>query len=275
MRPRVALAAVAVLAAVPMLVSGCTSGSPGVPVSLPAPKTGDVTFYLSLPASTARLSQGAANVATPGSSSYRHFSSLATAAGQFGATNAQINTVAQSIQTLGLQFAADPTRLFGRVTGSATQWQAALGTPLTEQAATASNPFITYGLPAQPPAALQPSGTGLLLRKAEVYDATAEGRHPPSGDGAPASAGTAAPASRTGAAGRGRSTPAPIHRRLLGSAAAAGRGLHRAADSDRVRRRHAAGPRVRHAGDHDPGPGRRLAAERPQASGAMLRIHPA
>ena len=200
MRPRVALAGVAVLAAVPMLASGCTSGSPRAPVSLPVPKTGEVTFYLSLPASTAGLSQAAASVATPGSSSYRHFSSLATAAGQFGATDAQINTVAQSIQTLGLQFAADPTRLFGRVTGSATQWQAALGTPLTEQAATASNPFITYGLPAHLPAALQPSGTGLLLRKAEVYDATAEGRHPPSGDGAPAGAGTAAPASRTGAA---------------------------------------------------------------------------
>jgi subtilase family serine protease len=169
-------------------------------VSLPVPKAGDVTFYLSLPASTAGLSEAAAKVAAPGSSNYRQFSSLATAAGQFGATDAQINTVADSVQTLGLQFAADPTRLFARVTGSTRQWQAALGTPLREQAATASNPFITYSLPAQMPAALQPSGTGLLLGTAQVYDPAAEGRHPPTGNGPTADAGTAATASRTKAA---------------------------------------------------------------------------
>ena len=55
------------------------------------PKTGEATFYLSLPSSTTGLSDAAAKVATPGSSNYRHFSSLATAAGQFGATDAQIN----------------------------------------------------------------------------------------------------------------------------------------------------------------------------------------
>jgi subtilase family serine protease len=152
-------------------------------VFLPAPKTGEVTFYLSLPASTAGLSQAAFTVAAPGSSKYRHFSSLATAARQFGATDAQIDAVAASIQSLGLQFAADPTRLFGRVTGSVKQWQAALGTPLTEHAATASNPFIFYSLPAKTPAALQPSGTTLLLPTTQVYDPAAEGRHPSAGDG--------------------------------------------------------------------------------------------
>lgn len=34
------------------------------------PKIGEVTFYLSLPASTAGLSEAAAKVATPGSSNY-------------------------------------------------------------------------------------------------------------------------------------------------------------------------------------------------------------
>jgi subtilase family serine protease len=185
MRARVALGAGAVLAAVSASASGCTShgAGPAVPVSLPAPKTGAVTFYLSLPASTSGLSDAAAEVATPGLSNYRHFSSLATAAGQFGATDAQINTIAKSVHTLGLQFAADPTRLFGRVTGSTQQWQAALGTPLIVQAATASNPFITYGLPAQTPAGLQPSGTALLLPSAQVYDPAAEGRRPPTGNG--------------------------------------------------------------------------------------------
>lgn len=160
-------------------------------MSLPVPKAGEITFYLSLPASTAGLSRAAAKVATPGSSTYRRFSSLATAARQFGATDAQINAIAGSVQSLGLQFAADPTRLFARMTGSAKQWQAALGTPLTEQPATASNPFISYSLPARIPAALQPSGTSLLLQNTQVYDPAAEGRQPSTGNGAIADARTA------------------------------------------------------------------------------------
>jgi subtilase family serine protease len=168
-------------------------------VSLPVPNTGGVTFYLSLPASKPGLSEAAAQVGEPGSPDYRHFSSLATAAGQFGATDAQINTVARSVQTLGLQFAADPTRLFGRVTGSAKQWQAALGTPLAEQAATASNPFMTYSLPARTPAALHPPGTTLLVQTAEVYDAAAEGRRPPSGPGPAVHVEPAASGNRAGA----------------------------------------------------------------------------
>ncbi|HKC27887.1 MAG TPA: S53 family peptidase [Jatrophihabitans sp.] len=137
-----------------------------------------MTFYVSLPASTVRLDAAAAAAATPGSSSYRHFSSLASAARQFGATDSQINTVAKSVRTLGLQFAADPTRLFARVTGSTQQWQKALGSPLSRVAATAANPFISYGLPGRLPAALHPTGTALLLPKTEVYDPAAEGRHP-------------------------------------------------------------------------------------------------
>jgi subtilase family serine protease len=151
-------------------------------VSLPTPRSGEVTFYLSLPSSTTRLAEAAASVATPGSSQYRHFSSLEEAARHYGASDGQITAVARSINTLGLQFAADPTRLFGRVTGSTQQWQAALGAPLSKQAATASSPFITYSLPAQPPAALQPSGTNLLLPQTLVYDPTAEGGRPPSGN---------------------------------------------------------------------------------------------
>jgi subtilase family serine protease len=84
--------------------------------------------------------------------------------------------------------------LFARVTGSAKQWQTALGTPLTEQAATASNPFTSYSLPAKTPAALQPSGTVLLLRSAQAYDPAAEGRHPSPGNGLAAEVGTAATA---------------------------------------------------------------------------------
>jgi kumamolisin len=190
-------AAAAVVAIASLLMSGCTSGSAATPTALPVPKAGEVTFSLSLPSSTTTLSEAAAKVATPGSPDYRHFSSLADAARQFGATDTQINTVATSIDTLGLQFAADPTRLFGRVTGSVDQWQAALGTPLSEQAATASSPFITYGLPAQLPGALQPSGSTVLLPETEVYDPTMEGSRPPGGQRPPSTPGAAAPATPT------------------------------------------------------------------------------
>jgi hypothetical protein len=97
------------------------------------------------------------------------------AARQFGATDAQINAVAKSVKTLGLQFAADPTRLFGRVTGSTRQWQTALGTALSKHGATASSPFITYTLPRQTPAALEPPGTRVPLPETQVYDPAAEG----------------------------------------------------------------------------------------------------
>jgi subtilase family serine protease len=167
----------ALVATVALLAAGCTS-SASPPVSLPSPRSGEVTFYLSLPASTTSLSDAAARAATPGSSDYRHFSSLAAAAGRFGATDAQITTVAESVHRLGLQFAADPTRLFGRVTGTTDQWQAALGTPLSEQAATASSPFTVYSLPHRTPAALQPSGTTLLLPETEVYDPAAASSPP-------------------------------------------------------------------------------------------------
>ena len=161
-----------------------------MPVSQPAPKSGEITFYLSLPSSATALGEAVTKVSMPGSAQYRHFMSLGSAASQFGATNAQISAVAQSVTSLGLQFTADPTRLFGRVTGSAKQWQSALGAPLSTKAATASNPFITYSLPAHTPGALQPKGSSLLLSQAQVYDPGAEGHRPtpPTSQGA---AGTA------------------------------------------------------------------------------------
>jgi subtilase family serine protease len=162
-------------------------------VFLPVPRSGDVTFYLSLPMSMTGLRAAVARVSTPGSPEYRHFSSLPNAAGRFGATDAQIRTVSESIATLGLRFVADPTRLFGRVIGSATQWRKALGTPLSERGATASDPFVTYGLPASTPAALQPPGTRLLLPVTQEYDpAAVSGR--PSGPPNAGATGAASPA---------------------------------------------------------------------------------
>jgi subtilase family serine protease len=174
------VAVAAALVVLSLLVSACGSSSLRAPASFPVLKAGEVTFYLSLPSSRAELGDAAAKVSTPGSPDYRHFSSLDKAARQFGATDAQINAVAKSIKTLGLHFAADPTRLFGRVTGSPREWQAALGAALFEQGATASSPFITYILPQRTPAALEPSGTRVLLPETQVYDPAAERSRPPS-----------------------------------------------------------------------------------------------
>jgi subtilase family serine protease len=193
---RVAVAAALVVLF--LLVSACRSSGPRASVSLPVPKAGEITFYLSLPSSTAELDEAAAAVGMPGSPDYRHFSSLDEAARRFGATDAQINAVAKSVKTLGLRFAADPSRLFGRVTGSTRQWQAALGAALSEQGATASSPFITYILPRQIPAELEPSGTRVLLPETQVYDPTAEGSRPPSGSRPTSSSiGTSATATRS------------------------------------------------------------------------------
>jgi subtilase family serine protease len=171
----------ATLAVVPALTFGVAVKGGPAPVSLPAPRAGEITFYLSLPSSKKALEQAAAEVATPGSSKYRHFSSLGEIAGRYGATKAEIKAVAESIQSIGLRFAADPTRLFGRVIGTAKQWQTAFGTPLSEQSGTSSSPFISYTLPGRKPKSLQPSGTVLLQTQAQVYDPSADGSRPPSG----------------------------------------------------------------------------------------------
>ena len=185
--------------AVSTLVLSCGSTSAPPPVGLPASQAGQIVFYLSLPSSANALDQASAQAATPGSAQYRHFSSLTNAAGKFGATSSQIVTVAKSIKSLGLQFTADPTRLFGRVSGSAQQWQTALAAPLSQQAATSSNPFTTYSLPARLPAALQPSGTTVLLSEALVYVPTVDGHRPPSGQSPAVSANSGSAATSPGA----------------------------------------------------------------------------
>jgi subtilase family serine protease len=171
----------ATLAVIPLLTFTPASAVTAPLLSLPAPKAGEITFYLSLPSSAKALEQAAAKAGTPGSSEYRHFRSLVEAAREFGATNAELRDVSRSIRSLGLHFAADPTRLFGRVAGSAKQWRAAVGSPLSEQAATSSNPFTIYTLPLEVPAALEPPGTALVQGQAEVYDPSADGSRRPSG----------------------------------------------------------------------------------------------
>jgi subtilase family serine protease len=185
--PRMRMAgrsALAALVTAVLLASACVSGGSSQSqrnpaVFIPAARSGDVTFYLSLPSSAGALAEAAVNVSTPGSPNYRRFVSLDAAASQFGATEAQMNTVANGVKGLGLNFAVDPTKLFARVSGSIEQWKAALGVPLAEHAGNASHPFITYALPRQLPAALQPAGTAVLLPDAQVYDPSLGGGPPP------------------------------------------------------------------------------------------------
>jgi subtilase family serine protease len=177
------LALAAVIAAV-FLASACTSGSPAQSrhnpaVFIPAATSGAITFYLSLPSSTPALAQAAIDASTPGTANYRHFVSLDAAGSRFGATDAQITTVVDAVKSLGLTIAVDPTRLFARVSGSIEQWNAALGAPLRQRAASASNPFTTYALPASLPPALQPPGTAVLLPVAQVYDPHTGASPPP------------------------------------------------------------------------------------------------
>ena len=77
------------------------------------------------------------------------------------------------------------------MSGSAKQWQAALGTPLTQQAATASNPFISYIPPVKMPGRAAALGHQSAAAETQVYDAAAEGRKPSSGNGAIGDVGTA------------------------------------------------------------------------------------
>ncbi len=170
------LAALATIGA--LLVPTSTAAAVSGPAQ-PTPKSGEVTFYLSLPATMADVTAAANAVSTPGMPGYRHFSTLAQAANRLGATNAEIAAVTSSIGSLGLRFTADPTRLFGRVTGTPRQWATALSAPLAVTAATAANPFTTYTLPREVPDALEPPGTSVLLAQAQVYDPAAEtGRGP-------------------------------------------------------------------------------------------------
>jgi subtilase family serine protease len=182
MRPAGRPALAALVTAV-LLAAACMSGAPqpqrNPAVFIPAASSGEVTFYLALPSSPAALAEAAVNVSTPGSPNYRRFVALDAAASQFGATDAQITTVADAIKGRSLNFSVDPTRLFARVSGSIDQWTAALGAPLAQHPGNASHPFTTYTLPRQLPAALQPAGTAVLLPTTQVYDPSIGGSPPP------------------------------------------------------------------------------------------------
>lgn len=161
------------------LAAACGAPPPPSPVRLPVPAKDVVTFYLGLPRGAQGLEQAAFDAATPGSGTYRHFTTPADAAARYGATDQQIQAVVTSVGGLGLDVTVDPTRLFARVSATPDRWRAALGRPLASQPATRAEPFASYGLPDEVPDALVPPGTTVLLPVAQVYDPTREGGRPP------------------------------------------------------------------------------------------------
>ena len=178
-----------------MLLAACgtsapSGGSTPAPphTDLPAPRADAITFYLSLPGPpgnslTGALADAAFAASTPGNPQYRHFSNLADVAARFGASDAQIDAADKVIRDAGLEFAADPTRLFARVSGTAERWAAALKQPLQTQAATTDSPFTAYGLPQTLPPTLTPAGSAFLLPVTLVHDPTVEGPRRPRATG--------------------------------------------------------------------------------------------
>ena len=191
-----------------MLLAACgtsapSGGSTPAPphTDLPAPRADAITFYLSLPGPpgnslTGALADAAFAASIPGNPEYRHFSNLADVAARFGASDAQIDAADKVIRDAGLEFSADPTRLFARVSGTAERWAAALKQPLQVQAATADSPFTAYGLPQTLPPTLTPAGSAFLLPVTLVHDPTVEGP-----------AGRARPARSSPFPGRARARP--------------------------------------------------------------------
>ena len=230
-------------------------------------RTGEVTFYLSLPATMSNVTAAATAVSTPGSPGYRHFSTLAQAAGRLGATDAQIAArgVIDRIARLAVHGRSHATVRPGdrHADGSGRRrcphrWPSRRPRPPT--------PFTTYTLPREVPDALEPSGTS---RAVGAGPGLRPGRRNRSR--ADAERATAPEGAKPFPINTGSPIAAELHRH---PAAAAPR-LHTAADADRLRRGHAASAGVRYAGDHDRRPRRRLARRRSRARRRVLRVRTA
>jgi subtilase family serine protease len=109
-----------------------------------------ITFYFSLPTDDDGLRDAVKAVSTPGNPSYRHFLSYAAVAHQYGATATDIAAATTAVRAKGLQATVDPSRAFLRATGTAQEWQEALGSPLKVTNGTPDAPFDFYEFPHSP-----------------------------------------------------------------------------------------------------------------------------
>ena len=118
-----------------------------------------ITFIAELPHDRRALQQAAADASDPSSESFRNYRTVAQAAREFGASNAQIREVREAARQLGLTAAIDTTRLITRISGPVSAWEKAMGTPITYQPSQPGSPydlFIFPGPDVPPPAADDP-----------------------------------------------------------------------------------------------------------------------
>jgi kumamolisin len=156
-----------------------------------------ITFYYTLPADADGLHVQAEEVSTPGAPGYRKFMTLAEAAHQFGAQADDITDATKAVRDKGLTPAVDPSRLFMRVSGTAEQWEQALGKPLEVTAASGEAPFEFHRFPDTPDFAdAKYVHAGATLYRADLD--TGEARGSSANNAADADANAAWPANSNG-----------------------------------------------------------------------------
>ncbi len=89
-----------------------------------------VTLYAGLPRDSAAIAAAARAASTPGSASYRSFRTLRDVGRDFGPSDRQVAALSRAARTIGLTSKVDDSRLFTRLTGSASTWATQLGSPL-------------------------------------------------------------------------------------------------------------------------------------------------
>ena len=170
--PVVGLAAAGALAA-SALVAG-----PAVATSPAATDSTNLTFMVGLNYDRTALLRTAQSVATPGSSSYRHFLTLKEAKSRFGVNQAQRSALRTAATDLGMKVTFSETGLTANLTAPASTWTELFGYEPTVMTSKPPWDAIVYvdpqtGAPAGVPAALKPHVRTLMASTALIPPAPA------------------------------------------------------------------------------------------------------
>lgn len=118
-----------------------------------------ITFIAELPHDRKALERAAVDASNPSSKSFRQYRTVAQAAREFGASDAQVRKVRDAARRLGLSAAIDATRLIARISGPVSAWEKAMATPITYQPSQPGSPYDVFTFPGPdvpPPAANDP-----------------------------------------------------------------------------------------------------------------------
>ena len=146
---RVALAISTTLIAGLLITPGAAADDAAEDNPVPPPDK-RITFLAELPHRSQALALAARAVSTPGSEKFRQYRSVAEAARDFGATDAQIARLKKRAAALGLSVAVDPTRLVARITGTVKDWEAAMGTQISYAPSAPGSPTEAFIFPVEP-----------------------------------------------------------------------------------------------------------------------------